>query len=213
MDDLRALRRRHGDRRDDRRRTARPHLAWLPRPLFRPQRSCRETGARRGKKGGIAGHQIRHPAGACRPKGLQPAAMGRRRAAWRGRGSVAGRLGVGHPLCRWLADAARADRGRDRGDHREIREGRAARRARRLRLHRAAFRAWLPAAAIPLAALEPPHRPMGRLAGKPDAACDRGRAPRPAGGAQADARARGSRSPTGSMAASRSRKGSRLRGR
>ena len=47
----------------------------------------------------------------------------------------------------------------------------------RLRFHRIARRAWLSDLPVPVAALQPAHRPLGRLAGKPHAPC-RSRSPR-----------------------------------
>ena len=188
MDDVRAVRRRHGHDGDVRRRAARPHLAWLPRPLFRPQRGGGEARAGRRAAGRAFRHEVRHPARPCRAQGVMPASLGRRRPAEARTGPVADRLGLGPAFRRRLAHAACADRGRDPGADRRFRQGRPSRRARRLRLHRAAFGARLSAAPVHLAAVQPAQRPLGRLVREPHPA---GRRDRPAGQegrAEADAR-------------------------
>ena len=86
----------------------------------------------------LPGTEVRRAACPCRPQGVVPAAMGGRRPAAAGPGSVADRLGFGPALRRWLADAACADRGRDPGADRPLRQRGASRRAGRLRLHRTA---------------------------------------------------------------------------
>ena len=154
------------------------------------QRSCRETRARRGKTSGdrrapSSGSSWRMPA-ARPPTG--------------GHGKAADRLAADEDP--WPVVSASAipyadgwqmphalDRGRDR--RRSSRNSSlAAKRAERagfdfIELH---SRAWLSAAAVPVAAVEPPHRQMGRLAGKPHAAVVEVAQADPAGGAQADAR-------------------------
>ena len=188
MDDVRAVGRRHGHDGDVRRRAARPHLAWLPRPLLGPQRGGGEAGAGCRQACRASRHEIRHPARACRPQGVMPASLGRRRSAEAGAGPLANRLRLRPALRRRLAHAACADRGRDPRADRRFRQGRPPRRARRLRLHRAAFGAWLSAAPVHLAAVEPAHRPLGRVVREPRAAGGRDCPPGQEGGAEADAR-------------------------
>ena len=73
--------------------------------------------------------------------------------------------------------AARDDRGRDRRGHRALRRHRPGRRGGRLHRRADPRRARLPDLAVPVAADQPPHRRLGRLARQP-------RAPAAGGGAR-----------------------------
>ena len=108
----------------------------------------RHRGARRG-----AGH----PARPCRAQGQPQRALGR----W----PRAERMDAARPLqpaLRRLCRAARHDRGGDRRHHRRLRRRGEAQHPGRLPPDRAARRAWLPAARVPLASVEPPQRRLGR---------------------------------------------------
>ena len=72
------------------------------------------------------------------------------------------------------ADAEGARGARDRGDPRRVRGRGAARDRGRPRRRRVPHVARLPAVAVPLAALQPPHRPLGRLVREPPALPGRG---------------------------------------
>ena len=91
-----------------------------------------------------------------------------------GRGPLADRLGLGRALGRGLARArTRSTRPRIEALIGALRRCRRAGAPRRLRLHRAAQRPRLPAAPVPLAPLQPPHRRLGRPAREPPAAAAR----------------------------------------
>ena len=114
LDEARHVRRRHGDDRGDGGRAARPHHARLPRSLLRRQRGGGAAHARRRAPGGAGRNPFRHPARPCRPQGLDPAALGRRRAARPRRGPLADGGAVGDSLRPRLARAGGARRGRHR---------------------------------------------------------------------------------------------------
>ena len=113
--------------------------------------------------------QARHPDRACRPQGLRAAAVGGRRCAAGRRRSVADDRAVADSVRAELARAARRDAGRHRAGARGVRQFGEARGADRLRRHRAALRARLSRAFVPVAGVQPAHRPVRRLAGEPHA--------------------------------------------
>ena len=83
-----------------------------------------------------------------------------------------------------LAHAARGDAGRHRARARGLRQFGQARGADRLRRDRAALRPRLSRAFVPVAGLQPAHRPVRRLAGEPHALRPRDRAGGARGGAE-----------------------------
>ena len=104
-------------------------------------------------------HAIRHPARPCRPQGVEPDAVGRRRAAEARRRSVADGLGR-RPSPSTPAGTCR--RALERSDIAQLvetfrRRGKAGR-ARRLRLRRNPRRARLSDPRVPVAALQPARR-------------------------------------------------------
>ncbi len=162
------FRRGPGHRRGDACRAPRPHHPRLHGALLRRQRGG--AGARHRPLPAHRHRQARHPDRARRPQGLLAAAVGgRRRAAGRirtrGRRSRPSAIPFGAELAR----AARGDAGRHRAGARGVRQFRQARGADRLRRHRAALRARLSGAFVPVAGVQPSHRPVRRLAGEPHA--------------------------------------------
>ena len=189
LDDAGDERRRHGHRRDDRRRAPRPDQPRLPRPLLRPQRGGGAARARRRAAGRGAGREVRRPARPCRPQGVVPAALGGRRAA-RGRTRIPWQTVSASALP--YADGWHTPHALDEAEIEALivrfaAVGRAGA-ARRLRLHRAAQRARLPLAPVPVAAQQPPRRRLGRVAREPPAAPARDHPADPRRGARADAR-------------------------
>ena len=115
-------------------------------------------------------HAHRHPAGPCRAQGLEPRALGRRHAdcARPARRLAAGGA-VGAAAAGRRGAAAGAGRRRAAAHRRRLRRCRAARAPAGPGRDRAACRARLPAAPVPVADRQRAQRRLRRLAGKPHA--------------------------------------------
>ncbi len=177
---VRAGRRRHGGGRGDRGRAARPDLRARPRALGR--RPGRAAAPDRGLPA-LARRGAGHPARPRRPTGRHATTLGRAvphhpRAA---RGRLADRRAERRAVPRRPPGTERADHRRARrGDGRVGRGGRS-RPGGGLRPGRDPRCARLPAALVPLAAVQPAHRRPRRLAGQPHALPARGGGRRPRG--------------------------------
>ena len=163
-----AVERRHVHDRGDRGLGDRPHHARLPRPLRRRVRSRARASTSRSR----APTRRRCPS---RSSSRTPDARGRRSVPWEGGQLIPLDEGGWKPvapsaiaqLAHESPPAALDARGRRRRSSTEFVD--AARRAaqHRHRRDRAAHRARLPAARIPVAAREPPRRPLRRLVRQP----------------------------------------------
>ncbi|CAG9264983.1 hypothetical protein BDI4_860045 [Burkholderia diffusa] len=163
----RAVRRGPALHRSDRRRTRRAHHGRRPRPVGRRDRSGARARAG-GDPQAFAG-PCRDAALACGAQGVERGAVEGRPARVRRRWRLAAACAVGVTAQGRRDAAARARRGRPEPDPRSVRCGREACGAPWHRCDRGARGARLSAASVPVAAFEPAHRRIRRLARKPDA--------------------------------------------
>ena len=130
---------------------------------------ARVTGFVHERSGAKVGIQL----GPLGPQGLDPADVGGHRPAAAGR-QLADRRAVRGAVLAGKPGPARAQPGRVGRDHRGLRGLHPGRRAGRLRPARTALRTRLPALVVPVAAVEPAHRPLRRRARQPAALPARG---------------------------------------
>ena len=204
-------RRRHGRRRDDLPVARRAHHA-------RPARAC---GTRRSATPGSASSTSSTPTATRRSRCSSATPAPRARPACRGKARTSRSPTGNWPLISaspqqyldGVSDWSRGDDARRHGPRaRRLRPRDALRRRGRLRLARAALRARLPAVVVHLAAHQPAHRRVRRLAREPAALSARGVRARCARSGRSSCRSRcGSRRTTGSRAASRPTTRSRSR--
>ena len=172
-------RRRAGDRRNDLRLARRAHHARLPGDVERG--AARRVEAHRRLRPSRQRRQDRAAARPCRCQGIDAGRLGRHRHAARGR-QLAADLGVAAAVPRRRKPLVARDDARGHGPRpRRLRARHALGGRGWLRLAGTALRARLPAVVVHLAADQPAHRRVRRLAGEP-AALSAGSIPRGARG-------------------------------